>query len=162
MFCMRCIPLIFYTQRLCQVKLPQWHHTNTWLTGWLTQTLITFTGVLNLSKLENRTLCISSANRDDNDDSFTTLDEVSVICRAVICLVITINKAVRHYDHDLIVLLLNHCMGVKGGVGEERWTKTIKSVRVVLKYLSSECARVKTISKLPSTSGPCLVCLSIR
>lgn len=40
-------------------------------------------------------LCISSAIRDDNDDSFITLDEVSVICRAVIRQVITINKAVK-------------------------------------------------------------------
>lgn len=64
---------------------------------------------------------MSSTNRDDNADFFTTLDEVSEIFWAVICQHIAINKAVRHHDHDLIVLLLNHCMGVKGGVGEKRW-----------------------------------------
>lgn len=99
-----------------------------------TLTLITSSGVPKLDELANHTLCISSANRDDNDGSFMTLDEVSVICWAVICQVITINKAGRHYDHDAIMLLLNHCMGVKGGVGHERWTdstpKTIKRARM--------------------------------
>ena len=72
--------------------------------------------------------------RDDSNDSFLTLDEVSVICRAVICQVITIKKAGRHYDP--IMPLLNHCMGVKGGVGE-KWTdstpKTIKGWRIKVK-----------------------------
>lgn len=28
---------------------------------------------------------------------------------------IVINEAVRHHDQDLIALLMNHCMGEKGG-----------------------------------------------
>lgn len=64
---------------------------------------------------------MSSTNRSDNADFFTTLDEVNVIFQAIICQHISINKTVRHCDHDLIVLLLNHCMGVKGGAGEKRW-----------------------------------------
>lgn len=129
MFSMRCIPLPFYTECLCQVKLPQWHHTNTWLTVWITLPLITFTGVLSLNKPENWTFCIFSASADNNDDSFTTLDEPGVISGAVIHQVIAINKAVRHHDRDLIVPFINHCMGVKGRIwrGKINWLRQLKA-----------------------------------
>lgn len=39
-----------------------------------------------------------------------------------------INKAVRHYDHDHIMLLLNHFKGVKGGVGQERWIDSTQRI----------------------------------
>ena len=77
----------------------------------------------------NHTLCISSPNRDDNNDFFITLDEVSVICRAVTCQVITINKPVRHSNHDPITSLLNHWMGVKGGAGERCTDSTPKTIK---------------------------------
>lgn len=61
-------------------------------------------------------LCISSAIRDDNCDSFITPDEVS----AVRCQVITLNKAVRPHHHNLITALLNHCIGSRWRRKEER------------------------------------------
>ncbi len=81
-------------------------------------------------------MCVSSAHRD-NDDSLITLDDVSVICLAVKCQVITINKAVRNNNHDPSMLLLNHSIGIKEGVGRgkccDSTTKAISSVRIEIK-----------------------------
>ncbi len=159
---MCCPPLTVYAQCLCQVQLwitPVTSHKH--MTYRLTHTDFNYF-YRKLNELANHTLWISLANRYDNDDSFMTSDEISVICWAVTCQVITINKAVRHYDHDPITLLLNHCMGVKGAAGDEKWTystpKTIKSGRMRTKSKVSViwmCVCVKTIH-LPLTSGPCL------
>lgn len=52
--------------------------------------LITFVGVKKVGKLlANHT---HTANSDDNDDSFITLDEVSVISWTVICQIITLTR----------------------------------------------------------------------
>lgn len=110
-------PLTFCNQSLCQVQLQSNQITQIHDLPSDSHTLITLTGAPKVEELANHTFCISLASTDDNDDSFITLDEVSVIRRAVTCLVITINKAVRHY-RDPIEPLLNHCMGVKGGAAE--------------------------------------------
>lgn len=48
---------------------------------------------------------------------------------------IAINKAVRHHDQDFIALLMNHCVGEKGGAEKKNKLRQLKYIFLKVQFI---------------------------